>query len=257
MNKVLRSLSYLVPRRVRKHIKRELFHYFEMPTTEWSLKNLRRLGFAPARIVDVGAYKGEWTQLALRIFPEASVLMLEAEEERIPELEMVKRAHAGRVEYRIVLLGAEEGKEVVFNKYPNAPSANSVLNEWRADSVKVQVKRPMRPLDAILAEAGFGSADLLKLDVQGYELEVLKGASNALQATKVLMMEVSLIDLYQNNPLLHHVTAFLHERGFVAYDICGLMRRPLDRALAQVDMLFVPEHSPLRACKNYGWGDAI
>jgi len=63
--------------------------------------------------------------------------------------------------------------------------------------------------------------------------------------------------MYHNNPLLHEVTAFLHQHGFVAYDICGLMRRPLDMALAQVDMLFVPEQSPLRACKHYGRGDAI
>lgn len=257
MNKVLRSIKGLVPLRLRRRIKRELLDYFEVPTAEWSLNNLRRLGFAPARVLDVGAYKGEWTQLVRNIFPDASVLMLEAQEERIPDLETLKRAHNGKVDYRIVLLGAEERQEVVFNKYPNAPTGNSVLNDWRSDSVKVQVKCPMRPLDAVLEETGFRPVDLIKLDVQGYELEVLKGASGCLQTARALMMEVSLIDMYQNNPLLHEVTAFLHQHGFVAYDIFGLMRRPLDMALAQVDMLFVPEQSPLRACKHYGRGDAI
>jgi FkbM family methyltransferase len=231
--------------------------YFEVPTAEWSLQNLRRLGFAPARILDIGAYKGEWTQLARQIFPEATVLMLEAQEERIPDLEAVKLGHGGKVDYQIVLLGAEDRPEVVFNKYPNAPTGNSVLNDWRTDSLKIQAKCRMRPLDAVLQETGFMPVDLIKLDVQGYELEVLKGGLRCLQSAQAVMMEVSLIDMYQGNPLLHDVAAFMHRYGFVAYDVCGLMRRPLDMALAQVDMLFVPERCALRACKQYGRGDGI
>jgi hypothetical protein len=46
---------------------------------------------------------------------------------------------------------------------------------------------------------------------------------------------------------LHEVTAFMQEHGFCAYDICGLVRRPLDEALCQMDLLFVKESSRLRA----------
>ncbi len=58
-------------------------------------------------------------------------------------------------------------------------------------------------------------------------------------------MEVSLIELYKGNPLLHEVIAFMHERGFLCYDIPTLMRRPKDRTLWQVDMIFVKASSPL------------
>lgn len=217
---------------------------------------MRQLGFSPKLIVDIGAYKGEWSTMARQVFPAAEILMLEAQEERIPDLDAAKKLLGGKIDYRISLLGAEHREGVVFNKYPNAPTGNSVLTGWKAGN-KFQVKCTMRTVDAILSEAGKPAPDLIKLDVQGYELEVLKGAKKSLEKTQAVLMEVSLIDMYENNPLLHDVTAFMKEQGFLAYDICGLMRRPLDMALAQVDIIFVPERSPLTKNKEYGIGDAI
>jgi hypothetical protein len=47
------------------------------------------------------------------------------------------------------------------------------------------------------------------------------------------------------------MTGWLFQRGFVAYDICGLTRRPLDDALWQADMVFVRQDDVLRADKSY------
>ena len=101
----------------------------------------------------------------------------------------------------------------------------------------------LRTLDSILATDNFPQPDLIKLDVQGYELEVLKGSETALAGAEAVLMEVSIVELYQESPVLHHVTAFMAERGFRAYDICSLLRRPLDRALCQIDIIFVKETS--------------
>lgn len=214
---------------------------------------MRRLGFAPAFILDIGAYKGEWSVLVRQVFPEAEILMLEAQEERIPDLEATKRQLGGKIDYRISLLGAEHREGVTFNKSADAPTSNSVLAGWNREN-KFQVKCTMRTVDAILSEAGKPGPDLIKLDVQGYELEVMKGATACLKSAQAVLLEVSLIDLYKNNPLLHDVTAFMHQRGFVAYDFCALMRRPLDLALAQVDIIFVPKNSALIKNKEYDVG---
>ncbi len=245
-----------MPQGLRRKIKQDLLNHFEVPTATWSLGNMQRLGFAPALIVDIGAYKGEWSTMARQVFPTAEILMLEAQEERIPDLDLAKKNLGGKIDYRISLLGAEHREDVIFNKYPNAPTGNSVLTGWKPGN-KFQVKCTMRTVDAILAEAGKPAPDLIKLDVQGYELEVLKGAKKSLEKTQAVLMEVSLIDMYENNPLLHDVTAFMKEQDFIAYDICGLMRRPLDLALAQVDIIFVPKKSHLVKNKEYGIGDAI
>jgi hypothetical protein len=63
-------------------------------------------------------------------------------------------------------------------------------------------------------------------------------------------MEVSLITLYQNNPLLYDVVNIMDKKNFVAYDICTLMRRTDDGQLAQVDMIFVPKSSSLLQSKK-------
>ena len=107
------------------------------------------------------------------------------------------------------------------------------------------MNRRMQTLDGILAEAAMPQPDFLKLDVQGYELEVMKGASQALQRASVILMEVSLIELYEDNPLLEDVLKFMLKNNFVAFDICGLMRRTEDDVLAQIDMIFVSTNSPL------------
>lgn len=251
MNDVLKLIKQATPCFIKQRIKRELVDYFKVPDIEWSLKNMRRLGFRPLAAVDVGAYMGEWSVLARKIFPEMSLLMVEAQEGSRPDLEAVKRRLGAGVDYHIALLGAKNGENVVFNEISEAPTASSVLTDWGNSSTR-KVSCATQTLDTILAQAGIPEPELMKLDVQGYELEVLKGAPNFLKHAQAILLEVSLIDLYQKNPLLHDVVAFMLANNFVAYDICTIMRRPLDLALIQADMIFVPKNSPYLKNKLYG-----
>lgn len=87
------------------------------------------------------------------------------------------------------------------------------------------------------------SANLLKLDVQGFELEVLEGAKGILDTTEVIPTELSLYN-FQQNPLIHEVVAYLVEHGFRIFDYDGEVRLD-DGVLAQIDFVFVSETSPL------------
>jgi FkbM family methyltransferase len=233
-----------LPRSFKAAVKRELIERFDLPSMEWSLGNMRRLGFRPAGVVDIGAYRGEWTEMARAIFPEAAFLMIEAQESQREILERVKTRNGSAVNYRISLLGSESREGVDFHHYDMAPTGASVLVA-QAGAPGRPVKRKMEPLDSVLKGEGFRRPELIKIDVQGYELEVLKGGREALRAAEAVAMEVSLLELYKGNPLLHEVIAFMHERGFQCYDIPALMRRPSDRTLWQVDMIFVKAGSPL------------
>jgi FkbM family methyltransferase len=215
----------------------------QMASVEWSLRNIRSLGFRPRQIVDVGAYVGAWARMAKSIFPEAQVLMIEAQQGKEAELRRVCAEYPGEVAYRMSLLGAEERDGVEFYEHEGG---SSVLFEQSSIERK-KVQYPMRTLDAVAAGAGFGEAGLLKLDVQGYELEVLKGAPRLLLSAEAILMEVSLMEANRGAPLLHEVLGFMSERRFRTYDICSFMRRPLDHALWQSDFLFVKETSPLLA----------
>jgi hypothetical protein len=67
----------------------------------------------------------------------------------------------------------------------------------------------------------------------------------------VILAEVDLLDLHAGTSLMAEVVAWLNERDFVAYDVCDFVRRPLDKALWQVDMIFVRRNGPLRADKRW------
>ncbi len=233
-----------LPRSLKQAVRKELIKRFEVPSMDWSLGNMRRLGFRPARVVDIGAYKGEWTVMTRAIFPEAAFLMLEAQESLRGDLEQVKGRNSAMVNYQIALLGAESREEVCFHQYDVAPTGASVLAA-QAGAPSRTVKRSMETLDEILGRENFRRPDLIKIDVQGYELEVLKGGGEALAGAEAIVMEVSLLELYKGNPLMHEVIAFMHQRGFQCYDIPTLMRRPSDGTLWQVDMIFVKANSSL------------
>ena len=223
---------------------------------ERSLGNMRRLGFRPAGVVDIGAYLGEWTVTARNIFPEAAYFMIEAQESKREALELVKGQNGPPVDYRIAVLGPESRERVAFHQYDNAPTASSVLAAQSGAPGRL-VHCKMETLDSVLNQAGFRRPELIKIDVQGYELEVLKGGKEALAAAEAIVMEVSLIELYQGNPLMPEVITFMLERGFQCYDIPGLLRRPADGVLWQVDMIFVKAGSPLLKDKTGVVPDAI
>jgi FkbM family methyltransferase len=218
--------------------------YYGVPSMQSSFQNMLKLGFRPNFIIDIGAFDGEWTDMASKQFSNARFLMLEAQEKKRPVLEGLKRNSRELIDYRIAVMGANEGEELVFHEYENSPTASSMLQDHAMTSTR-KIACSVRTLDSILASDGFPKPDLIKLDVQGYELEVLKGAKKALSDAEVVMMEVSIIEVYQQCPVLSHVIAFMAEQDFRAYDICSLVRRPLDNALCQVDIIFIKENSEL------------
>jgi hypothetical protein len=89
------------------------------------------------------------------------------------------------------------------------------------------------------------------MDVQGFELEVLKGASETLRRTEVILSEISLIPYNAGAPLMHEVVGYLADREFLPFDICGGWRRESDGALAQTDLIFVRRESALRAHRQF------
>jgi hypothetical protein len=92
---------------------------------------------------------------------------------------------------------------------------------------------------------------LLKLDVQGFELEVLRGGRRTLELSEVVIMEVSLLPYNDGAPLFADVVAFMNEEGFVLFDFCGQLRRESDRVLFQTDVPFARRGSHLRAPRKF------
>ena len=230
------SLKQLVLQRIKKSLKRNL----GVPSTEAALQRLKSLGFNPSTVIDVGANVGEWTRMCKRLWPRASFLMIEP----LPQCEgplgrLVAEFHD--VRYQRALLGASGRSAVPFHC---CDTASSVLEEYEAEHPTIDV--PMTTLDDCSA-----GAQLLKLDVQGYELEILKGGPRALSSAEVVILEGNLLDLHIGVPLVHEVLRFMAEYSFVLYDTGDCYRRPLDQALWCMDLVFVRREGKWRFSKQW------
>ena len=131
------------------------------------------------------------------------LLMIEANPERAARpVEMLERNC--RLQFVSALVGEKERKDVAF--YVDE-SASSVLIAGQAREADLYL--PMTTLDRLIKEAALAGPDLIKLDVQGYELPVLCGARRALRSVQAVMMEVNLIEVYRGAALLDEMVAFM------------------------------------------------
>lgn len=233
---------------MRKRIRTLLARRLGVPEIPFALDRLLAQGFAPRLVFDVGAYRGEFAAACLARWPRAEIACFEAQAARVSDLRRLQEQQRGLRVFP-VLLGAAAREAVGLHE---AETASSVLPEADGPEHPL-VAHPMRTVDDVVRSDFAGRApDLLKLDVQGYELEVLRGAEESLSGVGAVLAELNLLDIHAGVPLFAELIRWLDDRGFVAFDLCGLTRRPLDQALWQTDMIFVPRESPLRADKRWG-----
>lgn len=84
----------------------------------------------------------------------------------------------------------------------------------------------------------------LKVDVQGFEHEVLRGALGSLSRMRAIQLEASLVPVYEGEPLLQETLSFMAFLGFRPVDIIPAWRHPKTDELLQVDVLFLPDSNP-------------
>jgi FkbM family methyltransferase len=253
MRQMLKRLFKAAPSAVREALLRQSVAAAEedakfragQPTMWGSLRNLAR-HFRPGGIIDVGANVGDWSRSASAIFPGVPIHLIEAQASLEPALR-----ECG-FPYTIALLGPENRRSVPFFL---SGTGSSIMEEVTSfDREKIEL--PMTRLDDIEPAAALAGPLLLKLDVQGFELQVLGGAETTLERTEVILSEVSLLTYNVGAPLMHEVVAWLAKRDFLPYDICGGLRRSSDMALFQTDMIFVRSDSGLRAKRKF-WPDEV
>lgn len=210
-----------------------------LPSVSGSLHQLRSHGFEPQLVIDIGAYEGEWTQMLLSIFPKSRVLMIEPQSSKKPLLEKLSGPNVRATD---ALLGATSGDLVQFHEME---TGSSILPE-RSDIRRVTSDRTLTTLDGILKvePPGWNRPDLIKLDVQGYELEVLKGSKQATADCEVVILEASIVDYNEGAPEIDQVIDFMRDIGFRLVDICDQARHP-NGTLLQVDLLFIRRDSRL------------
>jgi FkbM family methyltransferase len=191
--------------------------------------------FTPATIYDIGAYHGNWSRLARRIYPTSQYFLFEAN----PEHSSVLQSTGER--YFIAALGEKDAVPADFYTPRNASATGASFFmeqtiHYQGESLRV-VSLTTRRLDVLVKECGLPSPDLIKLDVQGSELAVLRGAGELLNGCRAVVAELSFVQGNKGAPLASEVVAGVHELGFEPVDICKIRRGAAGNPV-QADILF-------------------
>jgi FkbM family methyltransferase len=197
-------------------------------------------------VLDVGANVGQFGDGLLRAGFRGTLVSFEA----IPSVHRELVAHALRRSESWVVapcaaLGSRAGK-IEINIAGNSVSS-SILPMNRTlldaepltqyvDKVMVDVMRLDELAPTLVPSAG---TMLIKVDTQGFEMEVLKGATGLLSRTLALQLELSLIPLYAGAPTFVEMVSFVESAGFELYSIVPGFRDKRSGRLLQVDGFFV------------------
>lgn len=176
----------------------------------------------PTNIIDGGCHHGVFARKALEIFPEANIIGFEPDPEswrsavnalaKNPQVEIVNAALAG-----------EQGRAEFFR---GANSATNSLSPRPEGSAKPYYPKSatlsggatvgVTTIDQECARRSIKNVDLLKLDLQGGELEALKGAQALLSENRIqlILCEVVFIAKYQSQPLFWRLCQHLDQFGF-------------------------------------------
>jgi FkbM family methyltransferase len=192
-------------------------------------------------VVDVGAHHGQFALFAAERFPGASLHCVEALPDAQALLEKVIEPLPRKRIHRVAAAGEEGTRTFHVSRLDDSssllPIGRRYTSAWpgteQADEIEVRTAR----LDDVLELDSLERPLLLKIDVQGAELEVLRGAERLLELADEVFLEASFMEFYSGQALAGEVIAHLHGRGFELSGVFGMKRDRAGRCL-QADLLF-------------------
>lgn len=209
---------------------------------------MRALGFRPQVVVDGGANRGQFFELARPVFTEAAFHLVEPQPACTEALEALLAADGGEVFVHTKAI-TEPGIRRV--RMVGAGENGGATGSWVAkptDHAPGEFYVDATTLDSLLDEhIALEHRALLKLDLESHELPALKGATRLLRKVEAILTEVSFFHADDSEaPVFLDVASFLRERGFHLYDFASLSGRTRDGRLRMGDAVFVREDSELR-----------
>ncbi len=199
----------------------------------------------PPVVFDIGAHRGETAEIFSNSFPHAHIHSFEPAPETFADL---KRRTSCLKNVRTINAALGNFSGVSTLNVNKSTATNSLLRPGDVDDNAIaDLMQPtgtssvtVRTLDGYCAEAGIDFIDLLKMDVQGFEIQVLRGARQFLDGLQISLIfcEVSFELLYEGQPLFEDVYSEVVKSGFRLVDLYGHVRAPVE-SIRWCDALFV------------------
>lgn len=195
----------------------------------------------PATVVDVGVNAGQFLHLAARLFPAAAIVGIEPIK---PLCDRVAAQYGGqsRVTLQCCACGAAEGEADFFvtgdsqNSSTHAPT-DAFYDERPGERIVETLRVPVKRLDTLLE--GRTGPMLVKIDVQGGEMEVLEGLGDRLSDVAALIIEAPFEKAYQGAAGFDAIYRYLTERGFAYRGALGQLNSPATGHVRQEDSVYL------------------
>lgn len=176
--------------------------------------------------------------MAHLIFPKAKIFMVEATPDNEDNLKNVSEADG----YEMALLGEKNRKGVEFfvanPKETTNTTGNSVyMEKTRYFDNKHSIKLSMTTLDDLVVKQKLKNIDFIKIDTQGSELSILKGAKKTLSTVEFVLLETQNLEYNKNAPFAEDVIIAMKSYGMRLYDILETHYLGTGQ-LFQIDFLF-------------------
>jgi FkbM family methyltransferase len=194
----------------------------------------------PRHLIDVGANKGQFALAAFAINPHIEIDCFEPFSASAAKLERWATATSPRIRvHRVALASATGAAE--FHVTTREDSSSLFRPAKPQQEIGVRIKEtivvPTDRLDSQLKAEQISRPSLLKIDVQGGELDVLKGLGDLREVIDYVYLEVSFMELYENQPLFEELDKHLCLNG---YRLRGMANAHVDTVFgpAQADALY-------------------
>ena len=194
-------------------------------------------------IIDVGSYKGESVLDFREILPSATIYAFEPLLSSFKELNANTKYLDNFKSFNIALGDKKEEKEIFRKDFSASTSllemhkTHEELFPFTSQGSKEIVR--IDTLDNIVPSLDLKDNILLKIDVQGYEKEVLKGASGILGRVKIIIIEMSFCELYKDQLLFPEIYRILQNQGFTYSGSRSQLKSPIDGQPLQQDAIFI------------------
>jgi FkbM family methyltransferase len=183
---------------------------------EYLIKLRKDYNFIPKTIYDIGACVLHWTQKAQTIWPESEIILFDATDS-FEDL-YIKSG----LNYHINVISDQSNKTVKFyqnndnfagNSYYRENPKHSPAAEYLFDESSI-VELTTITLDDLVVNKFLNLPELIKIDVQGAELDVLIGAEKSLTECKHLIIELRNVEYNIGSPEKEEIINYLQTKGF-------------------------------------------
>ncbi len=208
------------------------------------------------RILEIGALnlgKKEKFYDLLNYFPNSEIIGFEVDKNICKKMNSVSKIG---VKYFPFAIGKKkEIRKFYETNHPMCsslykPNHNllSLYNNMEISFLKEESEIETIDLDTFVSENKIGNVDFLKIDVQGAELDIFKGATKTLKNSLFIISEVEFLKIYENQPLFGDVSNFLSDNDFMFHKFLGMGGRSLKPLILNNNKNFPSQHL---------WSDAI